>query len=224
VHQERTGDLPGGQAAHHPQGERDLSGPRQRRVAAGEDQPQPLVPRGLDRRPLQLRQLGAVVVRAPQPVQGPPPGDREQPRTGPLGDPFRRPVLQRGEHRVLDQVFGGCEVACHPHQRDGQLTSVLPDDAGQLVVRGLGHGNSSGRISTIGQPGQVLTMRSASSRSATSISVYPLTTSLPSTNGPSVTTGSPRSSRTVVAVSGGRSLLPPRIWPAWVAIHSPTRW
>src|SRR5215469_12397215 len=66
-------------------------------------------------------------------------------------------------------------------------------------------------------------MRSASSRSATSISVYPLTTSLPSTNGPSVMTGSPRSSRTVVAVSGDCSLLPPRILPAWVAIHSAAR-
>jgi hypothetical protein len=43
-------------------------------------------------------------------------------------------------------------------------------------------------------------------------------------NGPSVTTRSPRSSRTVVAVSGARSLFPPLIWPALVAIHSMTRW
>src|SRR5215204_3510852 len=36
-------------------------------------------------------------------------------------------------------------------------------------------------------------------------------------------TGSPPSSRTVVAVSGDRSLLPPRIAPAWLAYHSWTR-
>src|SRR5262249_17467046 len=36
-------------------------------------------------------------------------------------------------------------------------------------------------------------------------------------------TGPPRSSRTVVAVSGDCSLLPPCILPAWVAIHSATR-
>jgi hypothetical protein len=41
--------------------ERDLGLPGQRRVAAGEDQPQPLIFGRLDR-PLQLRQLGAVVV------------------------------------------------------------------------------------------------------------------------------------------------------------------
>src|SRR5262249_55829120 len=66
-------------------------------------------------------------------------------------------------------------------------------------------------------------MRSASSRSGTSISMYPLTTSLPSTNGPSMRTGSPRSSRTVVTVSGDRSLPPPRIFSAWVANHSAAR-
>src|SRR6478752_5819253 len=36
-------------------------------------------------------------------------------------------------------------------------------------------------------------------------------------------TGSPRSSRTVVAVSGAFSLLPPRILSAWLANHSLTR-
>src|SRR5215469_12085159 len=106
-----------------------------------------------------------------------------------------------------------CEVS-------GGLGGVVPP--GTSGASATDH--SSGRISTIGQPGQVLTMRRASSRSATSISVYPLTTSLPSTNGPSVITGSPRSSRTVVAVSGGRSLLPPRILSPLAAIHSITPW
>src|SRR5262249_54024755 len=222
--QERAGDLGGGQAAHHPQGERDLRWPGQRRVAGGEDQPHALVPGGLDR-PRQLRELDTVVGLAPHHVQSAAAGDGEQPRIRPLRDPFLRPVLERGQHRVLDQILRGGEVACHMHQRHGQLACVLPDHAGQLVVRGAGHGadDSSGRISTTGQPGHVLTMRSASSRSGTSISAYPLTTSLPSTNGPSMRTGSPRSSRTVVAVSGDRSLLPPRIFSAWVATHSAAR-
>jgi hypothetical protein len=133
VHEERAGDLAGGQAAHDPQGERDLGCPGQRRVAAGEDQPQPLIFGGLDW-PLQLGQLGSVVVRAPEPVQGPAPGHGEQPCIGPVRDPFGGPVLQRGEHRVLDQVFRGREVAGDPHQRGGQLARVLPDHAGQLVM------------------------------------------------------------------------------------------
>jgi hypothetical protein len=41
--QERVGDLGGRQAAEETQGERDLRVGRERRVTAGEDQPQPLV-------------------------------------------------------------------------------------------------------------------------------------------------------------------------------------
>ena len=93
-------------------------------------------------------------------------------------------------------------MAKSPVTRTSEAASwpaCVAHDPGQLHLRGAvdggerapsdGH-DSSGRISTIGQPGHVRTMRRASSRSATSISVYPLTTSLPSTKGPSVTTGS----------------------------------
>jgi hypothetical protein len=98
--------------------------------------------------------------------------DGEQPRIRSLGDPFHRPVLQGGHHRVLDQILRGGEVPGHLHQRGGQLTRVLSYHAGQLGMRPIScrtH-DSSGRISTTGQPGQALTMRSAASRSATSIS------------------------------------------------------
>src|SRR5262249_10856046 len=147
------------------------------------------------------------------------PGEIDRVITAPGLKPFRSawppcPVNRRNA-RAIWAVY----------QRGGQLARVLPDHAGQLVARGAGHGTDdcSGRISTTGHPGHVLTMRSASSRSGTSISVYPLTPSLPSTNGPSMRTGSPWSSRTVVAVSGDRSLPPPRIFAAWVANHSATR-
>src|SRR5262249_22941350 len=99
---------------------------------------------------------------------------------------------------VLDQVLGGGEVAGDTHERCRQARRMLAHNACELLTARLGvkipavcasHG-SSGRTSTIGQPAYVLTMRNASFRLATSISVYPLTTSLPSTNGPSVTSGS----------------------------------
>jgi hypothetical protein len=141
AHQERTGDLGGGQPAHHPQGQRDLRLPGERRVAAGEDQPQPLLWVGLDR-PLQLRQLGAVVAFAPQGVQAAAAGDGEQPGVRSLGDPFHRPVPQGGHHGVLDQILGGREVAGHPHQRGGQLARVLAYHAGQLGMRPIRHEGS----------------------------------------------------------------------------------
>ena len=57
-------------------------------------------------------------------------------------------------------------------QRGGKLARMLSHHTGQLGMRRIRHKahDSSGRISTTGQPGQVFTIRSASSRSATSIS------------------------------------------------------
>jgi hypothetical protein len=80
---------------------------------------------------------------------------------------------QRGQHGVLDEILRRGEVPGDVHQRGGQPPRVVSHHPGQLGVRGLAHrtATSTGRISTTGQPGQVPTMLSASSRSATSISV-----------------------------------------------------
>ena len=91
-HEERPRDLGRGQAAHDPQRQRDL----RRRGSAGWQQMKISRSRssalGLDG-PLQLRQLGAVVVFAPQRVEAAAAGDREQPGVRSLRDPFDRPVL-----------------------------------------------------------------------------------------------------------------------------------
>src|SRR5262249_55244003 len=151
--------------------------------------------------------------------------DCEQPGVRSLRDPFCRPVFQCGQHCVLHQILRGGEISCDVDERCDQPACVLAQDPRQVFVDVLGHmgAKSMGRISTTGQPGQFLAACSASSRSATSISTYPLTTSLPSTNGPSVMTGSPWSRRTVVAVSAAFSLLPPLSLSEWLANHSLTR-
>ena len=150
----------------------------------------------------ELRQLRAVVVIAPQHVEASAPGDGEQPGVGPSGillsasapaRPPRRPARGPRPRRSPGQL----------HQRRGQPARVFSDHAGQLGVDALAHTglelDGADLDDRTARPGRHAC--SASSRSATSISAKPLTTSLPSTNGPSVITGSPRSRRTVVAVS-----------------------
>src|SRR5207302_6957426 len=97
------------------------------------------------------------------------------------GNGFDRPSLQGDHHRVLDKVLGRGEVTGDSYECCGQPPGVLPHYPCELAARGrcdrvisvlagVGH-DSSGRISTTGQPGHVLIIRSASSRSATSTSV-----------------------------------------------------
>src|SRR5690606_21486726 len=136
-------------------------------------------------------------------------------------DPLGRPAAQGRLDRVLHQVLGRGEVAEQRDQRRGQPPGVLAHHPREhLLVRRLTH--QIGRISTMGQAGQDRTSLSASSRSATSTSANPLTTSLPSTNGPSVTTGSPSPSRTVVAVCRAARWVWCVILSAWSANHCPT--
>ncbi len=169
----------GGEPAHDPEGEHDLSRASQGRVTAREDEPQPVIRGGFDR-PVQFRQLGAVVLLAAEHVEPAVAGDGEQPGVGTGGDAFGGPSPDRGLEGVLDEIFSGREVAGHPGQRGGQPAGVLANHADQRGVllrsvcapeRGVGLVHAStGRISTTGQPGQERTMRSASSKSATSIS------------------------------------------------------
>ena len=115
-HQERAGHLGRGQPAHQPQGEGDLSLARQGLVAAGEDQPQPVVVTqavlgsgyrlfGNDQ-----RQPAAEHRLAAQHIQGPMPRDAGQPGTRPVGDPGLRPGLRGLRVRVLGALLGEIEV------------------------------------------------------------------------------------------------------------------
>jgi hypothetical protein len=124
--------------AHQPQRERDLRLPRQRGVAAGEDQPQPVVAdhvglgfRGRLLRLQQQRQLGLEGLPAAHDVERLAPRDRRQPRPRPVRDTVARPRPQRLHVRVLHRLLGRVQVARHAHRRgehEGPLAAVRVGD------------------------------------------------------------------------------------------------
>jgi len=99
--QERPGDLGDGQAAEQPQGERHPGLGCQRRVAAGEDQPEPVVVDGAGQlrgcvvvdhqgRPV----LGVALLLAADPVEGAPGRGGGQPAARVGRHPVDRPALE----------------------------------------------------------------------------------------------------------------------------------
>ena len=133
VGQEGPGDLAGGQAGDQPQGQRDPSGRGQQRVAGQEHQPQDVV--GGGRGVLSLGGLrgvgghrgfgglgGELVAALLEPlgpadvVDGPALGRGHQPGGGIVGDAGRRPLLERGDQRVLGELLGPPDVMDEPGQ------------------------------------------------------------------------------------------------------------
>ena len=127
--QEGAGDLAGRHAPERAQRERHTRGHLQRRVAAGEDQPQPVV----DDRALvvhgwlhvlgvQARQLGQALGAighrpvAAQAIDRPPPRGGGDPRPGIGRNPVAPPDGDRRLERVLHRVLGQLEVADLPDQ------------------------------------------------------------------------------------------------------------
>ena len=117
-HQEGAGDLGGGEPAQQPQGQRDLGAGGERRVAAGEDQAQPVVAHGalLGRFVPGVQQggLGVPVLagRLPaQPVDRPVAGGGDDPAGRARRQPGRRPPLHGRGERVLDRLLGDVDVA-----------------------------------------------------------------------------------------------------------------
>jgi hypothetical protein len=115
------GDLLGRQAAHLAQRQHHLRVRRQRRVAAGEDEPQPVVLDALffPRRGVidgSLESLGGVVQRlesrAPaDAVDGLETPGRHQPRPGIGRDAVVRPLLERRAEGLVQRLLGEVEVA-----------------------------------------------------------------------------------------------------------------
>ena len=117
-HQERAGDLGRGQAAERPQRQRDLRLRGERRVAAREDELEPLVgegrlvhvvlrrlghveqPRLLRQRPLTAEVVERAVARR-----------RDQPRALVGGDPVARPAGGGDREGLLGGLLGELEVA-----------------------------------------------------------------------------------------------------------------
>jgi hypothetical protein len=112
-------DLLGGQAAERAQRQRHLGFGRERRVAAGEDELQPLVgDRGLvvhlvlhGLRDLEQAGLGGQGALAAQSVDRGVAGGPRQPGAGVLRRAVARPACRRDRERLLRGVLGEVEVA-----------------------------------------------------------------------------------------------------------------
>ena len=133
--EEGAGDLLGGQAAERPEGQRDLAVERQRRVAAGEEQLEPLVG---NRRLIhfvlhrlrnveQARLLGEGAV-APDPVDGPVARGRHQPGPRVVGRPLARPALRRDRERLLSGLLGQLEAAEEADQVGEDPAPLVSED------------------------------------------------------------------------------------------------
>ena len=137
-HEERPRHLTGGDAAERPQRQRDAGLRRQRRVAAGEDQLEPLVgdrahrvvaterlePRAARGRPAPLSRL-----LAPQPVDRAAPRGQRDPRRRVGRHAVARPALERDDEGVLDRLLGAVEVAERPCQGGDRLPGLAPEQA-----------------------------------------------------------------------------------------------
>src|SRR5688572_22141948 len=214
-HEERVRDLGGGQAAEQAQRQRHLGGRGERRVAAGEDQSQPVVAHGtlLDElvAGVQQRRLGVAVL-----AQGLATQAVDRPVAGSGDDPPRRagrhavggPARARDHERVLDRLLGDVDVAEAADQdRHGSAVLLTEDPLDD---------HANGRTSTGSEVISAirLAQRSAASRSGAATIVKPPRCSLPSRYGPSVISGSPPLTRTTVAVAAGCRPLENTHWPA----------
>jgi hypothetical protein len=141
-HRERARDRRGRQPADQPQRQRHLRGGCQRRVAAGEDQPQPIVGDRLGRggaRGLLARLVGddrPQLDPSADRVDGLVAGDLHQPAAR-LGGRAVGPRRRRRRERLLHRLLGEVEVAVAHAQRRRQHARALGAERG--LDRG-GHG------------------------------------------------------------------------------------
>ena len=136
-HQERTGDLGHGQAADHPQRQRDARLHRECRVTAGEDQPKSIVVQGTDGlggpvavRHLRLPLLVVALGFASDPVDGLAVRSGRQPGAGVRGHTVGRPSLGGRREGLRRRLLGDVEVTEPPGQGG--------DHPRPLLVVGLG--------------------------------------------------------------------------------------
>ena len=116
-----------------------LASGRQRRVAAGEQQREPVVGAGrrLGRR-VDARGQGPLPVAPAHRVHGVPVRRRVEPGGGALGRPVPAPRGQRLDDRGLDGLLGEVEVGVPPRQRGHQRAGLLAQGAREETVRAHG--------------------------------------------------------------------------------------
>jgi hypothetical protein len=153
--EEGPGDLRRREATQRAQRERNAGVYRQRRMATGEDQPQPIIrdrahagfsfddrvgvdclELGLDGR-FALEELLLLGERppTPDPVDRPVPGGRRDPCPGVVGYAASRPRLERGEEGLLDRLLGEIEVTQDADQGCDRPALLLAEDAVDDGVR-----------------------------------------------------------------------------------------
>jgi len=118
-----------------PQGEGDPGLGRQGRVAAGEDQPQPVVGDGVHLVVLPAGRLqqgqGSPALGQPalaaEPVDGLVAGGGDDPGPGPVGDARARPTLDGDQEGLLDRLLGQVEVAEDTDEGGHGLPGLLPE-------------------------------------------------------------------------------------------------
>ena len=138
-HQIGAGDFLGGEVAHFPQGQRHPGVGGQRRVAAGEDQPQAVIfqlfflagrRHVLFQAPGDLLLGGVEAGPSAQGVDGLEAAGGDQPGPGLFGNAVPWPLLHGGDEGVLQSLLGQIEIAQQTDER-GQHPAGL-----RLVQRG----------------------------------------------------------------------------------------
>ncbi len=140
-------DLGRGEPAEQPERQRHLGGGAEGRVAAGEDEPQPVIPHrallllffvGVQQRG--LRVLAVAGRLAAQPVDGPVARGGDDPSDRTWRQPSRRPPPGRLGERVLDRVLGDVDGPDEAGQ-DGYRAAVhIAEDLLDVGQRGHGQG------------------------------------------------------------------------------------
>ena len=107
-------------------------------MAAGEDQPEPIVRDGAvvdlvllaqGHERLELAHLVLEPAGPPDPVDGLVPGRGRDPRAGVARQPALRPDLERDQERVLDGLLGEVEVAEDADERRDRPSRLLAEQA-----------------------------------------------------------------------------------------------
>ncbi len=169
VDQEPAGDLGGGESSDQAQRQRGPGLGGQGGVAGQEDEPQDVVldvvdlgvevghllllsPAGM----LELRDLAAKVVRAPEVVDAAPLRGGHQPRDRVLRDAGGGPLLERGHECVLRQVLGELHITGHPGEGADEAGRLGPprgeDGLGRVIRTGLCRHDAS-VVSPVQSPG-----------------------------------------------------------------------
>jgi hypothetical protein len=168
--EERAGDLLGREPAERAERERDLRLDCERRVAAGEDELEPLVGEHrvffhrfvhhlLDVEQLRLRGERPL---APDPVDRSIACGRDEPGRRARGDAVTRPVFRRDRERVLGGLLGELEVAEEADQRCEDPSPFVAE--GRL--EGLLAQRSTTGLTSTAPPLRAAGMRAASSSAA----------------------------------------------------------